>query len=127
MRITVDVCTLKVIRNKLVVAVNGRRKSFLNRMNCHVSEKLMLVVMKQSTSVIWRRDELRGIEVDLQGDRCSVIIRGFREGCSEWREKASRHLGGRKKKTALDVKDLLMGAEKAGVCRMKLIREENQN
>lgn len=68
----------------------------------------------------WRRDEPREIEVDLQGDRCSSIIQSFREGCSEWREKASRHLG-EKKKTALDVKDSLMGREKAGETDNKIL------
>lgn len=36
--------------------------------------------------MMWRRDDgikLSRIEVDLQGDRCSTIIQGFREGCSD--------------------------------------------
>lgn len=52
---------------------------------------MKLAVMKRSGSVVmWRRDDrikLRMIEVDLLGDRCSTIIQGFREGCSDGGEK----------------------------------------
>ncbi len=50
-------------------------------------EELKLVVMRRSLSgMMWRRDDgikLSVIEVDSQGDRCSTIIQGFREGCSD--------------------------------------------
>lgn len=43
--------------------------------------------MNRSRSVMmWRRDDgikLSRIEVDSLGDRCSTIIQGFSEGCSD--------------------------------------------
>lgn len=53
--------------------------------------KKKLVMMLWSLSLLmWRkadRMEWSKIEVDLQGDRCSAIIPGFRDGCSNDGEK----------------------------------------
>ena len=54
--------------------------------------------------MMWRRDDgikLSRIEVDLQRDRCSTIIHGFREGCSDEGGKgALRQLGEEKKNSS---------------------------
>lgn len=105
------------------MSVSGWRDTFLNRLNCccHRGADAHCCEMEQVSDDLeegcWAESE-----AGMQGDRCSSLIQGFKDGRSndgeEWLEK---QLGG-KNKPGCEPWALLIGRENEWV----LIREDKQ-